>query len=155
MRKILVIEIPSPSRSELVSHLLSEDFLVNTADDGPAGILAGRKHRPDVIVCSAELQVPGGPDLDGHQVLEAVRQDSELQLTPFILVTNDPERSHSRRAMELGADDCLVRPIVPSEISKTVEARIKRLTDTSELYVNTLRNTAEQLIRLSHYDSLS
>ncbi|MEN8444478.1 MAG: GGDEF domain-containing response regulator [Cyanobacteria bacterium J06555_13] len=155
MRKILVIETPSPSRSELVSHLLSEDFLVNTADDGPSGIQAGRKHRPDVILCSWELQAPGGSGLNGHQVLEAIRHDDELQLTPFILMTNDDGRSHTRRAMELGADDCLIRPISPAEVSNTIEARIKRLTDTSELYVNTLRNTAEQLNRLSHYDSLT
>jgi len=155
MRKILVIETPGPSRTDLVNHLLSEDFLVNTADDGPSGVKAGRKHRPDVVVCSCELQAPDGKGFDGHQVLEIMRRDTDLMLTPFVMITSNTERSHTRRAMELGADDCLVRPILPAEISNTIEARINRLTATSELYVTTLRNTAEQLNRLSHYDSLT
>ncbi len=155
MRKILVIETPGPRRSDLVSHLVSEDFLVNTADDGPSGIKAGRQHRPDVVICSWELQTPDGQGLNGHHVLEAMRQDRELSLTPFVLITDQTERSHTRRAMELGADDCLTRPITFAEISNTIEARIKRLTATNELYVNTLRHTAERINRLVHYDSLT
>ncbi|MGB7485554.1 MAG: EAL domain-containing protein [Phormidesmis sp.] len=151
MQTILVIEAPSPSRNALVDHLISADFLVNTADDGAAGVRAGRQHRPDVIICSWELD----KKWTGHRVLKAVRKDSELLTTPFILITNQAARSHVRHTMELGADDCLVRPISPAEISNTIAARIKRLTDTSELYVHTLRNTAERLNRLTHYDSLT
>lgn len=150
MQKVLVIESPGTSRSDLVNHLESEDFLVDTADDGPSGVTAGRKHRPDVIVCSWDLA-----GLNGHQVLEAVRQDGELQLTPFIMLTDQTDRSHTRRAMELGADDCIVRPVSHAEISNTLSARINRQLATSELYVSTLRNTAEQINRLAHYDSLT
>ncbi|MEL6552664.1 MAG: GGDEF domain-containing response regulator [Cyanobacteria bacterium J06621_11] len=161
MQKILVIESPGSSRQELVDYLTSEDFLVNTADDGPSGIQAGRQHRPDVILCNWDLptaredseQEEGA--LNGHQVLEVMRQDAELQLTPFVLITDETERSHTRKAMELGADDCLIRPVSHAEISNTIAARINRLTATSELYVTTLRNTAEQLNRLAHYDSLT
>ncbi len=160
MQKVLVIESPSKRRSDLVSYLESEDFLVNTADDGHSGIKAGRQHRPDVILCSYFFDHE--PDsngrsqgLNGHQVLAAMRRDSELQLTPFVLLTDVAERSHTRRAMELGADDCLVRPVAYSEITNTITARIQRLTATSELYVTTLRNTAEKINRLAHYDSLT
>ena len=160
MQKILVIDSPGHRRQDLVDHLTNADFLVNTADDGPSGIQAGRRHRPDVILCSWDLPLAekanqGTYQLNGHQVLEIIRQDVELQLTPFVLITDDPERSHTRRAMELGADDCLVRPISHAEIANTIAARINRLTATSELYVTTLRNTAEQLNRLAHYDSLT
>ncbi|MEL6351290.1 MAG: GGDEF domain-containing response regulator [Cyanobacteria bacterium J06627_28] len=155
MQKILVIETPGHRRADLVAYLESEDFLVNTADDGASGIEAGRQHRPDVILCSWELQGPDGSGLNGHQVLEAMRQDSELLLTPFILITDDGTRSHTRRAMEQGADDCLVRPVTPAEISNTIAARINRQIAISELYVTTLRNTAERINRLEGYDSLT
>lgn len=150
MQKILVIEGPSARRTDLVNHLESEDFLVDTVDDGVAGIKAAKKHRPDVILCCWSLE-----GLNGHQVLEAVRQDSELQLTPFVMLTSETERSHTRHAMELGADDCIVRPVSNAEISNTLAARINRQLATSELYVTTLRNTAEQINRLAHYDSLT
>ncbi|MFK8183888.1 MAG: putative bifunctional diguanylate cyclase/phosphodiesterase [Phormidesmis sp.] len=151
MQKVLVIENPGPSRQALVSFLESEDFLVNLADDGSTGVTAARQHRPDVVLCNGSFSA----GLDGHQVLEVIRRDSELKLTPFILLTNDGSREHTRRAMALGADDCIVRPVANSEIVNTIAARVQRQLNTSELYVTTLRNTAEQINRLAHYDSLT
>ncbi|NJM99231.1 MAG: GGDEF domain-containing response regulator [Phormidesmis sp. RL_2_1] len=123
-----------------------------------AGLKAARKHRPDVVLC--RWSVAG---LNGHQVLEAMRQDSELNLTPFILLTDATERfatggaspSHTRRAMELGADDCLVSPFTHVEISNTIAARINRQVATNDLYMTALRNSAEKINRLAHYDSLT
>jgi len=152
MQKILVIESPGARRTDLVGYLESEKFLVNTADDGSTGVKAGRQHRPDVVLCSAEFFTPG---LTGLQVLQMMRQDHELRLTPFILLTDDTARSHIRQAMELGADDCIVRPVSHPEIGNTIAARIRRQTATSELYLTTLRNTAEQINRLAHYDALT
>ena len=151
MQKVLVIENPGPSRQDLVSYLESENFLINLADDGATGVKAVRQHRPDVVLCSGSFSF----GLDGLQVLEAIRRDEEMKLTPFILLTNVAERSHTRRAMELGADDCIVRPVANTDIVNTIAARIKRQFDTNELYVSTLRNTAEQINRLAHYDSLT
>ena len=150
MQKVLVIEKPGPERTDLVSYLVSEDFLVETADDGLSGVSAGREHRPDAIVCSWEVT-----GLNGHQVLEAVRQDGELNLTPFVMITDDGDRAHCRLAMSMGADDCLVRPCTHLEIRDTLSARMQRQIATSELYVTTLRNTAEQINRLAHYDRLT
>lgn len=155
MHKILVIETPSQRRIDLVKHLESEGFLVQTADDGLSGIQAGRSQRPDVILCSWDVE-----RLHGHQVLDAVRLDSDLKLTPFVLITEEPEgtlaaRSHVRQAMEKGADDCLVRPVSHIEIVNTLTARIDRQIAISELYVHTLRNTAGRINRLNYYDALT
>ena len=151
MQKVLVIENPGPQRQELVSYLESEDFTVTLADNGSAGINAVHQHRPDVILCSSLFR----DGLDGHQVLEAVRRHSHLKLTPFIMLADTTERSHIRRAMELGADDCIVRPLSHAEIVGTIAARIQRQVDTNEIYATTLRNTAERINRLAHYDSLT
>lgn len=150
MQKVLIIEQPGSERTDLIGYLVAQDFRVHTADDGISGVSAGREHRPDVIVCSWEVD-----GLNGHQVLEAVRRDGELNLTPFVMITDDRGRSHLRKAMELGADDCIVRPYAHTELANTLAARIHRQVATSELYVNTLRNTAEQLNRLAHYDRLT
>ncbi|MGB3295552.1 MAG: GGDEF domain-containing response regulator [Phormidesmis sp.] len=148
MQKVLVIQSSDAQRTDLVSHLKSDGFWVETADDGVSGLRAGQQHRPDIFLCSWAIA-----SMNGHQVLTALRQDSQLQLTPFILLTR--ERSHIRLAMELGADDCLVYPFTYAEISNAIAARINRQTAVSELYGTALRHTAEQLNRLSHYDSLT
>ncbi len=155
MHKVLVIETPGQDRTDLVEYLKAKGFLALTADDGPSGIRLGQTHRPDVILCSWAVE-----GLHGHQVLEAVRRNSDLKLTPFVLVTEEPEgtlvaRSHVRQAMEKGADDCLIRPVTHIEIVNTLTARIGRQAAISELYVSALRNSAEQINRLNHYDSLT
>lgn len=155
MHKILVIEAPSQRRIDLVERLESEGFLVCTADDGLLGIRAGRSQRPSVILCNWDID-----GLLGPQVLDAVRLDEALKLTPFVLITEEAEgtltaRSHVRQAMEKGADDCLIRPVSHIEIVNTLTARLDRQAAISELYVHTLRNTAEQINRLNYYDSLT
>lgn len=154
MQKVLVIASPSPDRAELVRYLESEDFWVTTADAGSAGISAAREHRPSVILYSW-ADSAAQSKFNGYQVLAAIRQDSELMLTPFILLTEVTERSHVRRAMELGADDCLVHPFTHTEISSTITARLNRQIATSELYAITLRKSAEQINRLGQYDALT
>lgn len=148
MQKVLVIHSPDSQRTDLVGHLKSDGFWVETADDGLSALKAGLQHRPDIFLCSWAIA-----GMNGHQVLTALRQNSQLHLTPFILLTH--ERSHSRLAMELGADDCLVQPFTYAEISNAIAARINRQTAISELYGTALRHTAERLNRLSSYDSLT
>ncbi|MGI8934285.1 MAG: putative bifunctional diguanylate cyclase/phosphodiesterase [Phormidesmis sp.] len=154
MQKVLVIARPSSDRTDLVRHLESEDFAVLTADDGSAGISSSREHRPSLILCDWALSAAGG-ELNGYQVLEAIRQDSDLMLTPFVLLTEVTARSHHRQAMAIGADDCLVQPFTYAEISSTIAARLNRQTAINERYATALRKSAEQINRLGHYDSLT
>ena len=148
MQKVLVIHSPDSQRADLVSHLKLDGFWVETADDGISGLRAGQQHRPDIFLCSSAIT-----GMNGHQVLTALRQNNQLHLTPFILITH--EQSSLRLAMELGADDCLIYPFTYAEISNAISARINRQTAISELYGTALRHTAERLNRLSYYDSLT
>jgi diguanylate cyclase (GGDEF)-like protein len=57
--------------------------------------------------------------------------------------------------MELGADDCLTEPFTDGELASAIATRLRKQNQLTEQYIAVLRNTAERLNRLAHYDSLT
>lgn len=149
MQRILVIEQPGPSRASMVALIESAGYTTITADQGSVGISMAQQ-RPNLVVCGWDLG-----DMDGHGVLTALRQDAELMLIPFVLVTDRGDRNHLRRSMELGADDCIVRPFSDAELTGAIATRLRLQAALTNRYVSILRNAAERLNRLAHYDSLT
>ena len=150
MQKILVIDKIHPERATNLQLIEAAGYIAAPADDGQTGIRIAKQHRPTLIVCGWDVG-----DMNGHQVLEKVRQDPELALTPFILLTEKTDRAHFRRSMELGADDCIVRPFSDEELTAAIDTRLKLQAALTNRYVTVLRHAAERLNRLAHYDSLT
>jgi DNA-binding NarL/FixJ family response regulator len=122
MYSILIIDDdPSICRNmELILQM--EGFKVITASDGQAGLTMLREKRPDLILCDIMM-----PDLDGHSVLETLKNDELLAEIPFIFVTAMGGRTEVRRGMTAGADDYLSKPFSAEELIATVTSRLHRL----------------------------
>jgi len=103
------------------SILQMEEFDVRIASDGQSGLAMLRDKRPDLILC--DIMMPG---MDGHSVLEALKDEKALANIPFIFVTANGERADVRRGMSEGADDYLVKPFSASELVSSVVGRISR-----------------------------
>lgn len=121
MKKILVIEDEPEMRRNLATILKLEKFNVVQAENGRAGIETARKELPDMILCDVMM-----PEMDGHSVLQALRENSKTATTPFIFLTAKGEKQDFRSGMNLGADDYLTKPIAKDELLKAIEARLKR-----------------------------
>ncbi len=66
-----------------------------------------RNHRcPNVVLLDLSL-----PDISGHEVLSAVRQDPALQDIPVVILTGSDSEEDQRRARELGANDYWIKPM--------------------------------------------
>src|SRR5262245_6363751 len=66
------------------------------------------------------------PEMDGYDVVQALRADAETQALPFIFLTAKGERQDQRAGMILGADDYLSKPCSVSELLEAITARLKR-----------------------------
>lgn len=121
MKKILVIEDEPEMRRNLATILKLEKFSVTQAENGRVGIDLAKKETPDLILCDVMM-----PEMDGHAVLKALRQDSKLVTTPFIFLTAKGEKSDFRSGMDLGADDYLTKPVAKSDLLSAIEARFRR-----------------------------
>jgi DNA-binding response OmpR family regulator len=77
-----------------------------TASDGAAGLALARKVRPRLVVLDLRL-----PDLDGWQVLQALRETPGLATTPVLMLTASAGVEERDRALAAGVVDYLVKPV--------------------------------------------
>jgi DNA-binding NarL/FixJ family response regulator len=121
MYSILIIE-DDPSYCSMMELILRmEGFDVRTALDGQSGLALLREKRPDLILC--DIMMPG---MNGHSVLEALKNENALVDIPFIFVTALGEREQVREGMSAGADDYLPKPFSADELLAAVTGRIRR-----------------------------
>lgn len=121
MKTILVIEDDDQTRENLQTILEMEGFRTFTAPNGRAGLEAAQRDNPDLILCDVMM-----PELDGHEVLRALRSQSSTSSIPFIFLTARGERKDQRTGMELGADDYLTKPATVDEVLSAVRSRLER-----------------------------
>jgi DNA-binding NarL/FixJ family response regulator len=121
VKKILVIEDESEMRRNLLTILKLEQFQALGAENGRAGIELARKEVPDLILCDVMM-----PELDGHGVLQALRNETATARIPFIFLTAKGEKRDVRDGMNLGADDYLTKPVAKSDLLNAITARLSR-----------------------------
>ena len=121
MKKILIIEDEPEMRRNLLTILKLEKFVALGAENGRAGIAMARQEKPDVILCDVMM-----PELDGHGVLQALRDDPATVTIPFIFLTAKGEKRDVRSGMNLGADDYLTKPVAKADLLSAIHARLAR-----------------------------
>jgi DNA-binding NarL/FixJ family response regulator len=121
MKKILIIEDEPEMRRNIATVLRFEKYEALVAENGRAGLELARKAKPDLILCDVMM-----PQLDGYGVLQALREDAELSLIPFIFLTAKGEKDDLRSGMNLGADDYLTKPVAKADLLRAIEARFRR-----------------------------
>lgn len=121
MPTILLIEDNKDIRENTTEILEMANYKILTAPDGEAGIQMAIAHRPDLIICDITM-----PLLDGYSVLQQLRNEKDMQHTPFIFLTAKLENNDMRKAMEMGADDYITKPFDADELLCIIESRLKK-----------------------------
>jgi DNA-binding NarL/FixJ family response regulator len=121
MKKILVIEDEPEMRRNLTTILRLEKFHPIAAENGRVGVELTKREKPDLILCDVMM-----PDLDGHGVLQALREDAATAGVPFIFLTAKGEKPDIRAGMNLGADDYLTKPVAKLDLLAAIRTRLER-----------------------------
>ncbi|MEL6159373.1 MAG: response regulator [Cyanobacteria bacterium J06623_5] len=129
MLKVLVIEDEIEIRANLLELLALEGYDIMGADNGVTGLIGAMQFEPDLILCDVMM-----PELDGYDVLAALRQEPKTALIPFIFLTAFADKGDIRQGMRLGADDYLTKPFTCAEVLEAIEARLKKQVLISEQY---------------------
>jgi two-component system alkaline phosphatase synthesis response regulator PhoP len=105
-----------------VSDLLaSEGHAVETAADGPTGLLKGVNRELDLIILDVML-----PGKNGYDVLKELRKQGCD--TAILMLTAKGRVMDRVVGLKLGADDYLAKPFDPTELLARVEALLRRVT---------------------------
>jgi two-component system KDP operon response regulator KdpE len=121
-KRLLLIEDDVDLLVSLVDLLGKEGYDVHTATTGQAGLDAYEAIRPQLVLLDIGL-----PDLDGFQVLQSLRQMSNV---PILIVSASDSDHDKVRALEMGADDYLTKPFHPEELCARVLALLRRVNRT-------------------------
>lgn len=105
-QRIILIEDDATLATVLMQKLEHEGFDVQHASDGRAGIDLVRKDPPDMVLLDIMM-----PLMDGFQVLEELRKDSDQRVVnvPVIIVSNSGQPVEIDRALQFGIKDYFVK----------------------------------------------
>ena len=124
---ILLVE-DNPNDVELITGSLKEFNLANTIDVAEDGVEAldylrykGKfSHRstgyPAVILLDIKM-----PRMDGIEVLQAIRKDTELKLIPVVMLTSSQEDKDLIRSYSLGVNAYVVKPVDFDQFTEAVK----------------------------------
>ena len=120
-KTILIIEDDKFLREMIAQRLQEEGYDVSMAVDGEEGIKKIQGEKPDLILL--DLILPG---IDGFEVLERMRKDSELAKIPVVILSNLGQKEEVERGLNLGAVDYLIKAhFTPREIIDKIKKVLK------------------------------
>lgn len=107
---ILVVEDSGFQRKTLVRQLKGWDFSILEGKDGKEGLDQFEQHSPKVIITDLEM-----PVMDGFELIRAIRQ-REINYTYIIALTALADKENLVKALEVGADDFIIKPVNLEEL---------------------------------------
>src|SRR6478672_10755337 len=119
MAKVLIVEDDSVIAEGMARHLASAGFDPVVVAKGEQGLARLRFERPDVVVLDLML-----PERDGWSVIQEAR--SEGIGTPIVVVSARGTEHDRVHALDIGADDYLVKPFSMKELVARVHAASRR-----------------------------
>ena len=118
-RTILVIEDDHAISNFICRALTANDYKAIPAASGKEGLSLFFSHSPALVLLDLGL-----PDMDGLEVLE---QFSDLpQEVPTIIISARDRESEKVKALDMGADDYVVKPFGVSELLARIRAALRK-----------------------------
>ncbi len=115
--RILVIDDEPQIRRFLDISLRAQGYQVVLASSGQDGIDALVKHGCDLVILDIGL-----PDLDGHEVLQSIRQWTQV---PVVMLTVRADEAEKVRALDAGANDYVTKPFGTQELMARVRSLLR------------------------------
>ena len=115
--KILVIEDDPQIRKFLTITLTSHDYAAIPSETGHEGIRLSTSVKPDAVLLDLGL-----PDLDGTDVIRAIREWSKM---PIIVLSVRSQEEEKVKAFDLGANDYVTKPFGTAELLARIRAALR------------------------------
>jgi len=102
---VLIID-DEPANIMMLRQILSPEYVVYVATDGQTGLTVAMKQKPDVILLDILM-----PNMDGFEVLTELRKSDETNEIPVLVVTGLKNEESEEKALSLGANDYMSKPL--------------------------------------------
>jgi len=139
--KILVVDDEARVRKLMRRILVAEDYDIEEAADGPHAYTLANSYQPDMILLDVMM-----PKMNGFELAARLKNNERTREIPIIMVTALDDRQSRIRALSMGAEEFLTKPIEPNELQLRIRnlARLKQASDLVKNYNKTLENEVKQ-----------
>lgn len=119
--RCLVVE-DSPMMRQLLVFALQRvrEVEVTEADDGVDGLRKLAGQRFDLVITDINM-----PIMDGLKLVKRVRSDPVHKDTPIVIITTEGSQEDRQRALQLGANAYITKPIQAPQVIATVKELLK------------------------------
>jgi DNA-binding response OmpR family regulator len=134
VKRILVVDDEPTILAAVATRLRAEEFLVETAVDGPSAVDKAATTDPDLVVLDVML-----PGFDG---LEACRRIQAARPIPVLMLTARADETDMLIGLGIGADDYLTKPFSMRELVARIQVLLRRMDrtiDSAPLSIGDLR----------------
>ncbi len=142
--RILVVE-DKPSSVRRLQQGLAQTFGLTIVDNPVDALAAAQAEEFDVVIVS--LSLSGG---DGLRLCSQMRSSDAMRQTPMLLITDVGDTAQLLRALDLGVNDYIIRPIEVAELRARVRTQLRR-----RRYTQKLREVVTSAVELAVTDSLT
>ncbi|MFE4809978.1 response regulator transcription factor [Peribacillus simplex] len=116
--KVLVVE-DNVSLLESIRQILTDEYEVDTADNGEDGLFMAQQSIYDIIILDVML-----PGIDGFEIVQKIRE-AKIDTSVLFLTAKDALEDRVR-GLEMGGDDYLVKPFQAPELKARIRALLRR-----------------------------
>lgn len=120
--KILVADDEAEILDLLTFVLESEHYNVITATNGEDAYKKVIAEKPDLVVLDIDM-----PQMSGFEVCQKIRENSDVCLTPIIILSSLTKTKDKITGIKLGADEYITKPFESFELIARVEGLLKRI----------------------------
>ena len=118
---VLIVE-DSPTMRQLIAFALKRirGVRIVEANDGVDGLKKLSTERFDLILTDINM-----PIMDGLKLVSLVRNDNNYKTIPIVVITTEGAQEDRERALALGANDYITKPIQPTKILEVAKSLLK------------------------------
>ena len=118
---VLIVE-DSPTMRQLIAFALKRirGVRIVEANDGVDGLKKLSAERFDLILTDINM-----PIMDGLKLVSLVRNDANYRTIPIVVITTEGAQEDRERALALGANDYITKPIQPTKILEVAKGLLQ------------------------------
>jgi PAS domain S-box-containing protein len=136
--RILFVEDEVTVRDHLAQKL-SDEYIVDTADNGNEALLAVIRAKPALVVSDIVM-----PDMDGVELLKTLRDSPGTRAIPVLLISGRAADEYRIEGFDKGADGFLAKPYTERELRALIGSMLRAAQLRSEAGAREARDRAEQ-----------
>src|SRR5260370_38584535 len=119
-RKVLVVDGDSAARKDVRAEVAQDEYQVVEADTGAEGLREVEALQPSLVLLEVTL-----PDASGFDVCRELRKKDTA--VPVIMMSSRSDEIDAVVALEIGADDYVVKPLRLRELAARIAAHLRRM----------------------------